>query len=406
MGALLARALAPRVQLLTRRAPEPALRRAGRPVSVVLVISNLEYGGAQRQVVEIANELPLRGFTVRVCSLSSYVPLAAQLRRRQTTLCIIPKRSKFDITVVPRLTAFLRRAQADVVHGFLFDANITVRLAGFLARTPLVIDSERNSNYAVKYRQLLAYATTARMRHLCVANSQAGMEFNSRLTGMSIDRYRVVYNGVDVKRFRPGNRASTRQSLGLADDEFVVGMFASFKPQKNHDMMFRAFAQLILTVRRARLLLVGDELAGGLHGSSRYKETMLTLSGELGIRERCTFLGNRTDVDTIYPACDVVVLSSWFEGTPNVALEAMACGVPVVATDVADNARVIPDGDAGRIVSLGDIAGLASTLAGMAASPEDTARMGSFAHHWVAKEFSLERMIDRIATVYRTPRSA
>jgi glycosyltransferase involved in cell wall biosynthesis len=366
----------------------------------VLVISNLTYGGAQRQVVEIANELPPRGFNVHVCSLSDCVPLASQLHARHQ-LHVIPKRWKFDISTVPRLAAFLRRVRADVVHGFLFDAEIAVRLAGFLARTPLVIDSERNSNYHLKHRHLFAYAMTSRLRHLCVANSQAGAYFNSRVTRTAIDRYRVVYNGVDVERFRPGARAPTRQSLGLRSDEYVVGMFASFKPQKNHEMALRAFAQLASRLSTARLLLVGDELTGGWDGTSDYKQAIVRLIDELGLHERCLMLGNRIDVETLYPACDVVVLPSLFEGTPNVGLEAMACGVPVVATDVADNAHVIPNGQAGRIIGLGDVDGLAATLAAMAANPEETERMGSFARQWVSRQFSQAKMAERIASVYR-----
>jgi glycosyltransferase involved in cell wall biosynthesis len=368
---------------------------------VVLVISNLEYGGAQRQVVEIANGLPRRGFRVYVCSLSSYVPLASHLRAESQQLRVIRKRWKFDVSTVPRLAAFLRRVGADAVHGFLFDANIAVRLAGFLAHTPLVIDSERNSNYRLKRHQALAYALTRRMRHLCVANSHAGAQFNSRLTGTSIDRYRVVYNGVDVERFRPADREPIRRSLRLGDRDFVVGMFASFKPQKNHEMALRAFAKVASQLPAARMVLVGDELVGGSHGTGRYKQTMLELVHDLGIQDRCLMLGNRTDVETLYPACDVVVLPSLFEGTPNVALEAMACGVPVVATDVADNSHVIPDGKAGRLVALGDVDGLAAVLADAAVSPQDTSRMGYLARQWVSTEFSHEKMTERIASVYR-----
>jgi glycosyltransferase involved in cell wall biosynthesis len=370
-------------------------------MNVVLVISNLEYGGAQRQVVEIANELPSRGFTVHVCSLSDYVPLASQLRAPRHQLHVVLKRWKFDISVVPRLATLLSRVHADVVHGFLFDAEIAVRLAGFVARTPLIIDSERCADYDLKRRQRLAYAMTKRLRHLCVANSQAGAHFNSRITGTPIARYRVVYNGVDVARFRPVNRSPVRRALGLSDDEYVVGMFASFKAQKNHEMALRAFAELASKVPEARLLLVGDELAGGMHGSSGYKQMVLQLINELGLQTRCCMLGNRTDVETLYPACDVVVLPSLFEGTPNVALEAMACGIPVIATDVADNAHVIPNGKAGIIVRLGDVHGLATTLVSLAANPELRAGMGSFARQWVATEFSRETMIERIATTYR-----
>jgi glycosyltransferase involved in cell wall biosynthesis len=370
-------------------------------MNVVLVISNLEYGGAQRQVVEIASELPRQGFSVSVCSLSSHVPLAGHLGATPHRLHVIPKRSTFDVSTVPRLARLLHRVRADVVHGFLFDANIAVRLAGCLARTPLVIDSERNSDYQLKPRQRLAYALTNRLRHLCVANSHAGARFNSRLTGTPLERYRVIHNGVDTGRFRPADGSRARSALGLAGDDHVIGMFASFKRQKNHEMALHALARLVNWLPRARLLLVGDELAGGLHGSRQCKRAALTLIDELGIRDRCRLLGNRADVEAIYPACDVVILPSRFEGTPNVALEAMACGLPVVATDVADNARVIPDGEAGRIVPPADAEALAAALADLAAHPDEARRMGRFARRWIEEMFSREAMSGRLAAVYR-----
>src|SRR5215471_17039059 len=93
------------------------------PIRLTLVVSNLEYGGAQRQIVELANHLDPAEFDVRICSLSPYVPLADDLRDRGR-LHVITKRFKFDATVVPRLAAFLRRTRTDVVQSYLFDADI------------------------------------------------------------------------------------------------------------------------------------------------------------------------------------------------------------------------------------------------------------------------------------------
>src|SRR5262245_47304943 len=114
------------------------------PLVPVMVISDLEFAGAQRQVVELANYIDSRQFDVHVCSLADYVPLAGALWDRDKRLHIIRKRGKFDLTVVWRLAHLLRQLQADIVHGFLFDAEIAARLAGRLARKPVVIGSERN----------------------------------------------------------------------------------------------------------------------------------------------------------------------------------------------------------------------------------------------------------------------
>src|SRR5262249_28118285 len=160
--------------------------------------------------------------------------------------------------------------------------------------------------------------------------------------------------GVDTRRFRPRDAAAARRELGIAADGPVVGMFASFKAQKNHPLFFRAAARVLAALPATRLLLVGDQLYGGMHGSDEYKTEVMALFDELGLKERCIFAGNRTDVHRYYPACDVTVMSSHFEGTANAVLESLSCGVPVVATNVSDTARILPDSRAGYVVPPGD----------------------------------------------------
>src|SRR5574338_1606365 len=117
----------------------------------------------------------------------------------------------------------------------------------------------------------------------------------------------------------------------------------------------------------------------------------MKLVDDIGVRDRCLFLGNRDDVERLYPACDVTVLPSLFEGTPNVALESMACGVPVIATDVSDNATIIPDGRAGYIVPLGDPARLAERIETILRDGALRASMSQAARAWVHAEFSTAR---------------
>ena len=378
-----------------------AMAAAPRPIRVLLVISNLEYGGAQRQVVELANNFDPARVEVHVCSLSSYVPLARELQLPDGRVHVVEKRSRFDLMVVPQLTRLLRRLKIDVVHGYLFDAEVAVRLAGRLARTAVVAGSERNTDYTLKRVQHVAYRLTKSKVDLIIANSNAGAAFHSGMLGHDRSIYRVIHNGVDTTKFAPRDRAEARRRLGLAPEDAVVGMFASFKRQKNHPLLFAAAKELLTRVPRLRLLLVGDELHGGMHGSSDYKVRTEALIDELGLRDRCMLLGNRDDVELIYPACDVTALPSLFEGTPNVALESMASGVPVVATDVADNALVVPDGQAGFIVPLGDHMLMADRLGRVLQDAGCAARMRQFTREWVTREFSTARLAEKTEAVYR-----
>ncbi len=369
-------------------------------VRAVLVISNLEYGGAQRQVVTLANHSDPDRCDIHICSLSDYVPLAADLKDRDRRLHVISKKWKFDLTVVVRLARLLRRLRADIVHGYLFDAAIAARLAGRLAGTPVVVGSERNTDYRLTRRQRIGYRLTRGCVDVTIANSNAGAAFNSRMLGHPPSHYRVVHNGVDTTRFTPGEAGPVRRELAIEDDEPVVGMFASFKPQKNHPLFFEAAARILTRLPRARFLLVGDELHAGIQGTDEHKRNVGLLVDRLGIRPRCLFLGNRQDVERLYRACDVTVLPSFHEGTPNVALESMACGVPVVATDVADNAYVIPDGRVGYIVPLGGADAIADRVCELVGDAGLRPRIALQAREWVESEFSLSRLASKTASVY------
>ena len=372
-----------------------------RPLRVLLVISNLEYGGAQRQVIELANAADPATMDIHVCSLSPYVPLGAELRNREQRLHIISKQLKFDASVVPRLAQLIRRLRIDVAQSYLFDAEIATRLAGRLAAVPLVVGSERNTDYRLKRRQRLAYAITSRAVDLVIANSNAGAAFNSRTLRQPPSRYAVVHNGVNTRRFVPGDRNEVRTRLGLPLLVPVVGMFASFKAQKNHPLFLAGAKTLLEKIPATKFLLVGDQLHGGLHGSDAYKMRILKLVQDLGLHEHCVLLGNRDDVHELYTACDLTVLPSVFEGTPNVALESMACGVPVIATDVSDNALVVPDGRTGFIVPLDDPAALAERMWRLLTTPRLRDEMGASARVWVEAEFSPDRLAQKTEAVFR-----
>jgi glycosyltransferase involved in cell wall biosynthesis len=233
-----------------------------------------------------------------------------------------------------------------------------------------------------------------------IANSRAGAEFHHRLHGHHRDQYRVVHNGVNTERFVPQDGRPIRRELGIADDEHVVGIFASFKKEKNHALFFDASQHLLRRLPRTRLLLVGDELSGQAHGSDVYKQQIHDMVARTGIGSRCLFLGNRDDVASLYCACDVTVLPSLAEGTSNVLLESMACGVPVIATDVSDNRYIVPDGQVGRLVPLGDAATMAKAICSLLEDDELRIALGRQARQWVSREFSIAQLATKTRNVY------
>lgn len=365
----------------------------------VVVISDLEFGGAQRQVIELANHIDPARYDLHVVALHDYTPLAESLRDAGRRLHVIPRRGKFDFTVVTRLRALLKKLGASVVHGYLFDAEIAARLTGRMAGAA-VIGSERNTNYELKRINKIAYGLTRWGHDLTIANSRTGAEFNARLLNQPAAQYRVVYNGVDVNRFQPRDGSVLRAELGLRPEHRVVGIMASFKPQKNHLMFIEAAARVLRQAPQARFLFVGDELFQGSCDSVQQKQKMLARVEELGLKPHCLFVGNRNDVERYYNVCEVTALSSLFEGTPNAALESMASGVPVVATDVSDHRHVIPSGRVGHVVPLQDVEAFANLLAQLLRDEEARRAMAERARAWVVEEFSCARLGERTANAY------
>ena len=229
---------------------------------------------------------------------------------------------------------------------------------------------------------------------LILCNSDAGRAAHERL-GYRPPRWGVVPNGVDVDRFRPrpGERAAIRSDLGLDDGNFVVGMCARVDPMKDHDNFVKAAVMLAGTAPEARFVLVGA-------GTDRPGSPLHRAIAASGIAERFVRLGQRKDIGRVHAALDVATLCSAFgEGFPNVLAEAMACGVPCVATDVGDSASII--GDTGLVIPPRDWEALSVAWDRLRReSFEHRALRGSEARRRVASRYALATMIDAYRTLY------
>lgn len=372
-------------------------------LAVCLLISSLEFGGAERQVVEMFRAFDRNRVRPIICSLSDEVPLADSLAKDRDGLHIIRKRSRFDFTTVFRVARLLRREKIDVVHAFLFDAELVARLAAPLAGVPVVIASERNADYARPRLHEVLLRLTQPLFTAMVANSFAGKNFTVRTLKLEESRLEVVHNGVDTERFQPDRQAGLafRQRHGVPADADVVGMVASFKKQKGHRIFLRMAAEVRKRRPDAWFLIVGGVLRDDLEASLACQREAKEAAAALGLNDRCLFLGSEKEVTAVYNACDVTVLLSLREGTPNVILESMACGVPVIASDVADNSLLVLEGKTGYIVPVEDHAAAAARVLQLLAEPQKLSRMGTAARERAGAHFSLGLASRKLENIYR-----
>jgi len=229
--------------------------------------------------------------------------------------------------------------------------------------------------------------------HCVVAPAQPILSGLVRDERLALDRMMWIPNGVDTARFRPDarNRAEQRETLGLREDQVAFGCVARLTEVKRHCDLIDAFARLRTRVPAVRLFFIGD---GPL------RETLERQIAAAGVGDIVTLLGDRPEVEHLLPALDVATLVSSTEGMSNAILEAMACGLPMVASSVGGNLQLVQDDVTGLLVPPRQPELLAQALARMATSPELRQRMGHAARARIEREFSLDSMVRSFDRLY------
>ena len=347
-----------------------------------LVIGQLTYGGAESQLFELARGLAASAEPIVYCLSASDEPFGARLREAGVKLRVLPSRGSFDLQRVWKLRRALREDGVEIVHAFLFLASGYAYLATRGLPSARLVTSARNCKPEPNplRRAVLKAAFRASARVIC--NSREMARYAAAYYGAPPERTCVVLNGVDASRF-----AARRER----HDGLRIGTVGRIETQKNLDAFLDAAALVLATRPDATFEIVGD---GSLR--ARY-QAEVERRGLVGI---VSLPGTRSDVPAFLAAIDQFWLTSDWEGTPNVVLEAMAAGLPVIATRVGGTPEVIDDASTGVLVDAGDAVGIAVAALRLAAEPDAAREMGRRAAEAVAARFSIAAMVSATAAVY------
>ena len=327
-------------------------------IRVCHLITSLDVGGAEHALVRLCIALAARGYDQLVLNMTSDGPLARELRSAGiTTHSLGMGRGSPSPIGLVQVVRKLRRFRPHVLQTGCTTLICWVR---YCCRcSSRTIGVERWCSNMSDDRRLLtrwvicSLALLSRIPDAIITNSSAGQADHCR-AGYRQERFVLIPNGVDTDRFRPlpGERATLRADLGVPAEGPLIGLVARFHPMKDHATFLDAARRFLATHPDARFILAGLGCEPGA-------EPLESMIRQRGLAPHMMLLGQRGDLPRIYPALDLVCLSSAFgEGAPNVLLEALACGVPCVATDVGDN-RVIID-QCGQVVPPRDPAAMAA----------------------------------------------
>ncbi len=348
-------------------------------------------GGAERQAMVLAKGLRRRGWRVSMVALSGTGGTAvAELRESGVAFISLEMRKGLaDLRGWLRFHRWLWRERPDVVHAHLPHAAWLARWSRLAAPVPVVIDT-LHSSYTGKRGRRVGYGCSRWLPDHVTAVSHATAASHLAAGMVCEDHLSVLGNGIEMEAWRPDPnvRSAARRKFGLAD-EFLWIAVGRLEAVKDYPTLLRALANEPAT---ARLLVLGT---GPLEAA------LVQLAAELGLERRVHFLGFKPNVQRWMQAADGLVLSSRYEGLPMVLLEAGACGLPAVATDVAGTREVIVDGVNGWLARSGDPQALAGAMARLMQMPiEERHTMGELARRRVVEQFRVETVLDRWERLY------
>ncbi len=392
---------------------------------VLHLVNSFEAGGTERQFIELLKRLNRDEYDVRLSAIHNLGCFRQEIAHLFSTIPEFPLTSFYNLNAykqLKKLRAFIHRERIDILHAHGFYDSLFGSLAGRLSGIK-VVASQRHLK--LSERRVHEWGTRAihRLADRIVVNSQAIRDSIIARNRALADKVIVIRNGVcepsspfiatesesalaapfssDANQARKcAARHQLCSELGLSAKVKLLGMVARLTAIKGHRYFLEAAAQVAQETQDAHFILIGD----GTERSEIERQAV-----QLGIRDRVHLLGNRADSRFLVSAFDVSVLTSLSEGLPNTVMEAMAAGVPTVATAVGGTTELIRDGETGYLVPPADVNSLTERLRFVLSHESESKAVAESGQAFIHTQFGIHRTVEAVEKLYqellRTPLS-
>jgi glycosyltransferase involved in cell wall biosynthesis len=381
-------------------------RGNGAPPKLLFVISDLQVGGTERQVAALAPALVKLGWAVTIYSFADGELLRGQLERNGVRVILIPGRlgllhpsriMRVFYVSVGAIHFFwtVLRLRPKIVHCFLPAGYLIGAPVALLARVPVRIMSRRSLNFYQR-NGFIRYVERKlhQLMNAILGNSRSVVN-QLRDEGVRPDQLGLIYNGIDFEAFATlESRAEHRDRLGILPTALIICIVANLIPYKGHRDLIAALGLAAPNLPAEwRLLIVGrdDGIGGGL----------MDQAAQLGLKDYVLFFGPRNDIAAIMAASDIGILCSHQEGFSNAILEAMACGLPMIVSDVGGNAEAVVNEQTGLVVPARDVQRLADAIVRLSGDRALRAQFGTAGRQRAIDRFGVQRFVQSHHKLYQ-----
>jgi glycosyltransferase involved in cell wall biosynthesis len=368
------------------------------PRRVLYAIDQLQQlGGAERMLFETVKKLDRNRFEPSIVTFDLNCDMPG-LNRLPAKVHLIPLRKTYDwqaIKAAVSLGRLLQEERVEILHCFFETSDLWASPIAKICGCPIIISSRRDMGILRRKKHTLAYPIVNRLFDKVLSVSDQVRNFAIEQEKLPEAKIETLYNGIDIAEIRSLAQAyKARRSFAIPQDAPVVALVANVRRVKGIDVLVRAAAIVVAHLPEVRFVIAGKVL------EEATMKDLLRLISDLKLDKNFLFVGAIANPHPLLAESDVFVLPSRNEGFSNALIEAMAAGLPCIATRVGSNAEAMQDGVSGFLIDSEDHEALAERLLQVLRDPRAARRMGRYARATVIERFSMNAMVDRLMDIY------
>lgn len=354
------------------------------------------HGGAEGALWRMTRRLPPDRYRCSIATFATHVNRVAAASY-DCPVHLLPIKRMYDWTALKmafRLAQLIRRERVSIVHTFFPASDLLGGVVAKVSGCPILVSSRRDMGFQRTAMHRVAYRMAGRMFDQVQAVAEGVRWWHLQQDRLDPEKVFTVYNGVDLEEMDRVAKGYPMGKFGLGETSPVIVCVANIRPVKAIDILVRTAAIVCRELPQARFLVIG------LVQDAEYMQQVTELADCLDVSRYVRFAGPSPEVPRVLKACNVFYLPSRSEGMSNAMLEAMACGLPCVATDVGGNGELIENERNGYLVPAGDPAAAAQQIIRLLRNADSAERMGRAGRRIAEEKFSVQAMISRLTDLY------